>query len=82
MPSPDPDLVDPATDPGRTAPHHPAIVSSGYDRALKLWDVANGQEVLTLLGHSGPIEGVAFGPDGQQIASAGDDRSVKWWTAR
>ena len=35
-------------------------------------------EVL-LRGHAGQVEGLAFGPDGRQIGSAGGDRTVMIW---
>ena len=31
---------------------------------MKVWDAATGQETLTLKGHTGRVNGVAFSPDG------------------
>src|SRR5262249_55758681 len=44
------------------------LVTAGDDRRLKLWHTASGQEVLVLdIGDLMPI-GVAFAPDGLQLA--------------
>ena len=34
--------------------------------------VANGQELLVLDGHTGPVRAIAFSPDGRMLASCGD----------
>jgi Flp pilus assembly protein TadD len=46
---------------------------------VRLWDAATGQELLTLKGHTGPVDGLAFSPDGQRLATAGAD--VRVWEA-
>jgi tetratricopeptide (TPR) repeat protein len=58
------------------------LASASDDETVKLWDVASGQELRTLKGHTGPVLSVAFSPDGWRLASAGDDRMVKIWDAR
>src|SRR5207245_2858788 len=47
-----------------------------------LFDVRTGQELRTLLGHAGPVNGVALSPDGQTAVSVGDDQKVILWPAR
>jgi WD40 repeat protein len=47
---------------------HPAgtwLASSGFDAAVRIWDVASGRNVRTLLKTGGPI---AFSPDGRWMA--------------
>ena len=52
------------------------------DFAIRLWDVAGGQSILKLDGHTGIVWGLAFSPDGQMLASVSSDGTAKIWDWR
>ena len=55
------------------------LVSGSYDKTVKVWDVATGQERATIKGHTGPVLSVALSADGKTIASGSSDYTVKIW---
>jgi hypothetical protein len=61
------------------SPDGKTLASCGYDRLIKLWDVAAGKELRALRDHSDAVYGVAFSPDGKLLASCSADRAVKVW---
>jgi len=52
------------------------------DFAIHLWDVASGQSLGTLNGHTGIVWGVAFSLDGKLLASVSSDKTAKVWDWR
>ena len=55
------------------------LASGSDDNTIKLWNVANQQEIRTLKGHSTWVWAVAFSPDGKTLASGSADKTIKLW---
>ncbi|HVN52880.1 MAG TPA: BTAD domain-containing putative transcriptional regulator [Anaerolineaceae bacterium] len=62
------------------SPDGKRVVSGGWDRSARVWDVQSGQEV-SRLDHGGPVSAVAFSPDGKWVASASQDGTARVWEA-
>ncbi|MBL7187157.1 MAG: protein kinase [Phycisphaerae bacterium] len=63
------------------SPDGKRIASAGVERTIKIWDVASGDEVMTLRGHENWIWWIAFSPDGRRIVSSSNDKTIKVWDA-
>src|SRR5205823_10616246 len=61
------------------SPDGKLLASTGYDRLIKLWNVASGKEVRVLKDHSDTVYSLSFSPDGKLLASGAADRAVKVW---
>ena len=63
------------------SPDDSRLVSGGADGTARVWDVATGERLLTLTGHTGPVEDVLYTPDGRQIVTSSSDGTVRAWSA-
>jgi WD40 repeat protein len=61
------------------SPNGRLALSGGFDRTVRLWEVATGKQLLSLRGHEALVYGVAFSPDGQKALSGSFDTTVRLW---
>ena len=46
---------------------------------VRIWNVRNGSEFGVIRGHTGPVEHVAFSPDGARLLTASHDGTARLW---
>jgi hypothetical protein len=59
------------------SPDGKTLAAAGADRAIRIWDVANGKELALIEDHADWIFDLAFSPDGKRLASASRDKTAK-----
>lgn len=57
----------------------PVIVSAGWDKLVKVWNLSNCKLRTNLQGHSGYLNTVTVSPDGSLCASGGKDGTAMLW---
>ncbi|MFZ4590379.1 MAG: protein kinase domain-containing protein [Ignavibacteria bacterium] len=55
------------------------IVSCGWNKNIKLWDLMNGELIKEFLGHTAAVRSVCFSPDDQYILSGSFDNTIRLW---
>ena len=57
----------------------PVIVSSGWDKVVKVWNLSTCRLKTNHIGHGGYINSVTVSPDGTLCASGGKDGDAMLW---
>lgn len=55
------------------------VVSCGWDKLTKVWDLKKGHLIYDFCGHTAPVNSVAISPDGSLCASGGHDGWAMLW---
>jgi len=58
---------------------NPIIVSAGWDKLVKVWNLTNCKLRTNLIGHTGYVNTVTISPDGSLCASGGKDGTARLW---
>ncbi len=61
------------------SPDGRTLATGGWDKAVHLWWVADGEPVRSLEGHERYVSSVAFSPEGQLLASSSADGTIRLW---
>eukprot|EP01006_Ploeotia_vitrea_P056501 TRINITY_DN68103_c1_g1_i1.p1 TRINITY_DN68103_c1_g1~~TRINITY_DN68103_c1_g1_i1.p1 ORF type:complete len:347 (-),score=172.12 TRINITY_DN68103_c1_g1_i1:92-1039(-) len=58
---------------------NPLIVSAGWDKVVKVWNLNTCKLKWNLIGHTGYVNAVTVSPDGSLCASGGKDGTAMLW---
>ena len=56
------------------------LVSTSFDYTAVVWDTDSMTELKQLIGHNAAVNAATFSPNGQWLATAGDDNQILLWS--
>jgi WD40 repeat protein len=63
----------------RFSPAHTHLATGSQDGGVRLWNHADGADLLVTYAHPGAVWAVAFSPDGDRLVSGCEDGAVRLW---
>lgn len=60
------------------SPDGEVLLTGGFDRVIRAWNVATGEEIRSFTGHISGISDLIFAPDGQTFISAAENTARVW----
>jgi WD40 repeat protein len=61
------------------SPNGKYLITGGYDKRARLWDIETGKELRRFEGHSSFAFSAVFSPDGKSVLTGSRDRTVRLW---
>jgi WD40 repeat protein len=61
------------------SPDGSLLVSGDSAGSVQVWEVATGERLADLRGHTLAVTGIAFSPDGTAFATSSRDGTVRVW---
>ena len=61
------------------SPDDKIMASGGFDRTIRIWDLATAKHLRTLTGHTDWVRALAFTSDGRTLLSASRDLTIGVW---
>ncbi|MFL5927534.1 MAG: WD40 repeat domain-containing protein, partial [Gaiellaceae bacterium] len=55
------------------------LLAAAAGKLIRVYDARTGHELPSLTGHTDTVTGLAFSPDGKQVASSSRDRDARVW---